>query len=673
MKTFIPIALMLSIIVIGCEGKKKQYIPLQTVIQQNPLSAANLGSGGDSNPAGSNTNTTPSEVPTTTETNSVVVEVPTTTNTVSGNNTSTSTSTNTSTNPVAPQTNTTGSGTGNSNSSTTSNSSNQTTSSNSSSTPTSGNNISTSTATSTSTSDSTGTQTPSTALISVQADSNTNFTFSTTTTIPVNMTATDTNGNPLSNSTITISDSTSGNVLLQQVTNQTGSISGSITVPTTSTQVDLVVTNNNATTATVNIPLQVPVTSSGNTTTQPVTSIGDITIPTNNSSNTGTQIADRDKDGVDDTHDAYPDDPTKATKIRFPANGVNTIAFEDLYPKAGDADLNDYVIQFYTEEDLNAQGKIVEVRGAYQHVAKGAGYTHSLNLRLPSDLNISFETSVTDAEGNVVNTGISKFNPTATDLQDGLPLLGDSSKTISASNVNLNSSFRPGHIAKMKIVFNTPVSRNILGAAPYDIFIKVLSKPLFTCDTDKDRGHGNDLDGVDEDNTGNSTGVNSNGMTNRNENSFHDREGKCKLNSKTDYPKKAPRASTIYKQYYEVHFPGIYKDDEGKEIYLDTNGFPWAISIPGVWAWQLESKDIRKTNETGYPKFNSWASSRGVNDKDWYTTVSPGKVYSLPSEPSRLMAYLKAGDSSDNILKAIALIVFGSSIGLILRKKLITV
>ena len=87
----------------------------------------------------------------------------------------------------------------------------------------------------------------------------------------------------------------------------------------------------------------------------------------------------------------------------------------------------------------------------------------------------------------------------------------------------------------------------------------------------------------------------------------------------------------------------------------------------------MESKDIRKTNETGYPKFNSWASSRGVNDKDWYTTVSPDKVYSLPSEPSRLMAYLKAGDSSDNILKAIALIVFGSSIGLILRKKLITV
>ena len=192
------------------------------------------------------------------------------------------------------------------------------------------------------------------------------------------------------------------------------------------------------------------------------------------------------------------------------------------------------------------------------------------------------------------------------------------------------------------------------------------------CKEDNNRGHGNDADGVDEDNTGNSTGVNSNGMSNRNENSFHDREGKCKLNSKTDYPKKAPRANTIYKQYYEVHFPGIYKDDESKEIYLDTNGFPWAISIPGVWAWQLESKDIRKTNETGYPKFNSWASSRGVNDKDWYTTVSLGKVYSLPSEPSRLMAYLKAGDSSANILKAIALIVFGSSIGLILRKKLIS-
>jgi hypothetical protein len=51
------------------------------------------------------------------------------------------------------------------------------------------------------------------------------------------------------------------------------------------------------------------------------------------------------------------------------------------------------------------------------------------------------------------------------------------------------------------------------------------------CKEDNNRGHGNDADGVDEDNTGNSTGVNSNAMENRNSND----KKKDKCASETKY------------------------------------------------------------------------------------------------------------------------------------------
>jgi hypothetical protein len=94
--------------------------------------------------------------------------------------------------------------------------------------------------------------------------------------------------------------------------------------------------------------------------------------------------------------------------------------------------------------------------------------------------------------------------------------------------------------------------------------------------------------------------------------------------------------------------------------------------VPGVWAWPLERQDIRNASVTGYPRFNSWATSKGVNDKDWYTTVTSGKVYPLPSEPSNLLAYLKGTESNTNLIIAISLAVFGISMGVLLRKKLKT-
>ena len=438
------------------------------------------------------------------------------------------------------------------------------------------------------------------ATVSVNPAGNTPFTYETNTTIPVNSTVTDNQGNPVYPATVTITNPTENNVLLQQVTNQNGNVTGTITVPSTTQSVNVTVTTGGATTQPVSIPLQVTTTTNGTTTTLPISSIGNVTLPVSNPTGNGSQIADRDNDGIDDKLDAYPDDPKKATKIRFPATGVNTISFEDLYPNAGDADLNDYVVQFFTEEDLNAQGQIVEIRGAYQHVARGAGYKHKLNLLLPNTLDISFESTVTDGNGVLQNTGITKFTPTPLQLDAGLNILGNSANTINSPNVELSQTYAPGHISKIKIIMNTPVARNVIGSSPYNIYLQVID-----------------------------TGKN-------------------------------------------IFFPGKYFDSAGKDLYMDSNGFPWAIMVPGVWAWPLERQDIRNLDVTGYPRFNFWATSKGVNDKDWYTTVTSGKVYPLPAQPSNLLAYIKGRDSDLGIVLAIGLATFGILGGLLIRKKLIS-
>ncbi len=508
----------------------------------------------------------------------------------------------------------------------------------------------------------------------VVAESTKPFTFQTTTIIPVSMTVVDSTQTPISNAVVNIYEVNSNNgetnLLFQQLTNSSGYVEGSIVVKQSTTQLEAAVSINNESSKPVPIPLEVAVTKdNGEVKNYPISAITSLTIPTQVKPQV--LVADRDGDGVPDSLDFYPDDPSKSSKIRIPSSGVNTVSFEDLFPSAGDADLNDYVVQFYNEEDLNSKGEVVEIRGEYQHVAKGAGYKHTLNLRLPLEftvcrgdkdkghgnettgidtdnpgkstgvnqnalekrkatftskcdreekisLDVTFESIIYDGSGIDTKTGKVRYTPSLEEMKDGFEILGDSSKTISSANVDPTKPYKPGHRAVVKIVFNKPIPKAQLGNAPYDLFIRILSK---------------------------------------------------KLDSK--YPKPAPKAENPAKQFYEVHFPGIYFDN-GKDIYLDNSGFPWAVLIPSTWAWPLEGKtyDIRG-NKSAYPKFKIWMESKGQLEKDWYLYPDKNHAYPLPEISSSLTAFLKQIDSVS--LGVAFLILLGGLGVLILRKKFLTV
>ena len=508
----------------------------------------------------------------------------------------------------------------------------------------------------------------------VVAESTKPFTFQTTTIIPVSMTVVDSTQTPISNAVVNIYEVNSSNgetnLLFQQLTNSAGYVEGSLVVKQSTTQLEATVSINNESSKPVPIPLEVAVTKdNGEVKNHPISAITSLTVPTQVQPQV--LVADRDRDGVPDSLDFYPDDPSKSSKIRIPSSGVNTVSFEDLFPSAGDADLNDYVVQFYNEEDLNSKGEVVEIRGEYQHVAKGAGYKHTLNLRLPLEftvckgdkdkghgnestgidtdnpgkstgvnqnalekrkatftskcdreekipLDVTFESIIYDGSGIDTKTGKVRYTPSLEEMKDGFEILGDSSKTISSANIDPTKPYKPGHRAVVKIVFNKPVPKAQLGNAPYDLFIRILSK---------------------------------------------------KLDSK--YPKAAPKAENPAKQFYEVHFPGIYFDD-GKDVYLDNSGFPWAVLIPSTWAWPLEGKtyDIRGS-KSAYPKFKIWMQSKGQLEKDWYLYPDKNYAYPLPEISSSLTAFLKQIDS---VSLGLALVILLGGLGiLILRKKFLTV
>lgn len=285
------------------------------------------------------------------------------------------------------------------------------------------------------------------------------FNYNTVQTIPLNLVVVDNQSRPISGATVIVSDN-NGNILFQGVSDSVGKVSGTITVETSVGQITLEITAGGESISNIiNLINVVGI----NREIKYEVLLPVVAAPT-----------DTDGDGVPDTLDSYPQDPTRASLIRIPSEGVSTVAYEDLYPSAGDADLNDYVLHIHNEEDLNAAGEVIRLRGTYQHVARGAGYRHTFHLKLPVSVGASFSRKVVREDGKEV-TALNTRKVSASDLNQGIQIHEESNKTVSNPNVNPGGVFKPGHIATIEVVFDSPVKKSALGNYPYDIFIKVIN------------------------------------------------------------------------------------------------------------------------------------------------------------------------------------------------------
>lgn len=90
--------------------------------------------------------------------------------------------------------------------------------------------------------------------------------------------------------------------------------------------------------------------------------------------------ADSDGDGVADSQDEFPNDPTKAYTSKFPTSGYQTLAFEDLWPAKGDFDFNDMVVSNQVVYGLDANGDKVDATFTISLDAAGSGFSNGLAI-----------------------------------------------------------------------------------------------------------------------------------------------------------------------------------------------------------------------------------------------------------------------------------------------------
>jgi LruC domain-containing protein len=280
---------------------------------------------------------------------------------------------------------------------------------------------------------------------------------------------------------------------------------------------------------------------------------------------------DRDGDGVLDELDSFPDDGTRAYISYYPsASKMATLAFEDNWPKKGDYDLNDLVVNYRYSFTSNAANQVVELKGEFKVAASGASFHNGFGVQLP--VAASAVTSVTGQQlmsnyitlaANGVEAGQSKAVIIPFDNHEILLKNPDLSYFVNTRNDK--DKVTNGGTATVVVKFGTPVASSVLTASAINPFII----------GDLRRGYEGHLPGYAP--TDKAT---------------------VALFGKDD-----DNSVALQNRYYQT-----------------KENLPWGISFSEGFSYPVEGANISTT----YLHFNDWASSGGISFVDWYTSTAAG-------------------------------------------------
>lgn len=171
-------------------------------------------------------------------------------------------------------------------------------------------------------------------------------------------------------------------------------------------------------------------------------------------------LIDSDADGVPDSFDNFPQDPSRAFKIRVPADQYYTISFEDLFPVVGDGDYNDFTGRYGMDHVLNAQNQLVEITGSADAIAKLAGYRHrfGLVLRFP---------------GVSATLDVHKTGSSCGTLSSTSALVSDLANINLFERTDLAFTSGVGHHTFFTLHFSQPIAQNAIDLPPYDPYVFV--------------------------------------------------------------------------------------------------------------------------------------------------------------------------------------------------------
>jgi LruC domain-containing protein len=271
---------------------------------------------------------------------------------------------------------------------------------------------------------------------------------------------------------------------------------------------------------------------------------------------------DRDKDGVNDALDEYPEDSKRAYNQYYPSNEGNaTLIFEDMWPSEGDYDMNDLSILFSIKEIKNAEQKVKDIVFSGSIQAYGGSYTNGFGLLVDTPLS------------NIASAHMSINKGKKSDITANLR--ADANETYIKlftdaiiydldhfGNVYKDDTFVQSDTFELYLTFN---DATILTAPPYNPFMIVTRNIL------------------------------------------EDGEHILRDNIEVHLPDYA--ASSFAEQ--SLFGTGV---DTHKIKYTTRDNKPWALLIPSTFAHPIEQVNIKKA----YNYFSDWVKSAGSTKADWY-------------------------------------------------------
>ncbi len=271
---------------------------------------------------------------------------------------------------------------------------------------------------------------------------------------------------------------------------------------------------------------------------------------------------DTDNDGVSDSFDDYPNDPYRAKLVT--TDTYSTLAFEDYWPKKGDYDFNDLVLDYKFNYITNASNQVKDIKPTIVIRAVGASYHNGFGIQFPFTSDV-----VSEVSGQELTNGLIYINSNGMEAGQSkavLVVFDDVFGVLGVSGNNFintkdgGTTMSPDTI-NLSITLATP--QTLTETAPFNPFI-------FTNGDRSKEIHLANYEPTDL----------------ASENYFS-----------TEDDKSVPSS-------------GIY--------YVSTGNLPWAINLAESFSYPLETVSITDA----YNYFVTWAESGGNSYSDWYRDLT---------------------------------------------------
>lgn len=273
------------------------------------------------------------------------------------------------------------------------------------------------------------------------------------------------------------------------------------------------------------------------------------------------QPQDADGDGVNDVYDEYPDDPDLAYNYLYPGeNSYGTFAFEDQWPRTGDYDFNDLVVDYQYNQLANATNRLTRLNAKFVIKAVGAGYQNGFGIQL--DCNPE---KIRTISGNDIGGDLFSFNSNGTESGQSKAVIAISDNVhqgfqgLGFINTSPSLSYQLPDTINILVDLIDPVAFDDVGIAPYNPFLVI--------------------------------------------NQVRGREVHLPSYEPTDLVD-----PTYFGQENDRSNPSL-------GVYYKTGiGLPWGMNLPVSFEYPMEKIEIREC----FLHFDAWARSGGFTFMDWY-------------------------------------------------------